>query len=92
MEKVSKATILKDAWALKVCLEEENIDYYVSEVNNFISKHPEVDLKGVKPLRYVNEEVVNVFQSTDNELASAEDVMKNVKDREGNYIKVPKVL
>ncbi len=92
MDKVSKDIILKDAWALKISLDAKDVDYYVSEVNKFISKHPKLDLSGVKPLRYVNEDVCNVFMSCTNELASVEDVMKNVSDREGNYIKVPKVL
>lgn len=92
MKKVNKEVILKDAWALKVHLADDEVDYYVDEVNKFIELHPEIDLKDVKPLRYVNEEVINVFSSVDNELASSSDVLKNVRDREGNYVKVPKVL
>ncbi len=92
MNKVSKEVILKDALALKIDLEDDLIDYYLEEVNTFINSRPEIDLQGVLPLRYVNADVVNVFSTTQNDLLNVDDLMKNVSNREGNYIKVPKVL
>ncbi len=92
MNKVERDTIIKDAKALKINLTEAEIDLYVDEVNKFISLHPELQLGDVEPLRYVNEEVVNVFNSNDEAVVEVDLLLSNVEDREGNYIKVPKVL
>lgn len=99
MEKVTKKDIIDDAWALKVSLTEEEVDYCVGEVNNFFASRPDFNCDDISescveltPLRYVNSEVVNVFSAREETLVSAEEVLSNTLDREGNYVKVPKVL
>lgn len=99
MSKVTKEDIVANAWALKVDLTDSEVDYCVDEVNKFFAKRPELDCNyidencvALEPLRYVNENVVNVFSATEENIADTEDILSNTLDREGNYIKIPKVL
>lgn len=99
MSKIGKEEIINNAWALKVSLTDQEIDYCVEEVNKFFDSRPELncelvddDCMTLSPLRYVHEDIVNVFSAREETLASTEDVLVNASDREGNYIKIPKVL
>ncbi|MFV0424617.1 MAG: aspartyl/glutamyl-tRNA amidotransferase subunit C [Bacilli bacterium] len=99
MSNVNRDDVTNNAWALKVSLTESEIDYCVKEVNNFFNSRPQLDCEEViegcaslQPLRYVHSEIVNVFSTREESLISVDDILENTLDREGNYIKVPKVL
>lgn len=99
MNKVSREEMINNSEVIKISLTDEEIDYCVNEVNKFFDNRPELNCEEVRencvtlePLRYVNSDVVNVFSARGETLVSAEDVLANTLDKEGNYIKVPKVL
>ncbi len=99
MIKVTKQDIIDDAWSLKVDLTEEEVEYCVNEVNDFFESRLELDCNemsescvDIAPMRYVNSELVNVFSVREENLITAEELLINTKDKEGNYVKVPKVL
>ncbi len=91
--RITREELLKDAASLKIDLTENEIEKLLKDVNTFYDKHPEgIDLTDVEMMRYVNKEVVNVFASSEEEHIDVESLLVNVKDRKGNYVKVPKVL
>ncbi len=99
MGKVSREEIINNSEVVKVKLTDEEVDYCMNEVNKFFDNRPELNCDEVnencvvlEPLRYVNSDVVNVFSARGETLISAEDMLSNTLDKEGNYIKVPKVL
>ncbi len=91
--KFTKEELIKDAETLKISLTDRETEILFKEISTFYDKHPEgISLDGIEMMRFVNEDVVNVFRTQEVELVKVEDLMKNVHDREGNYIKVPKVI
>ncbi len=91
--RITRDELLRDAMQLKIELNENEIEILLNDINTFYDKHPDgVDLTGVDMMRYVNDEVVNVFSSSGEKHVDVESLLENVKDRKGNYIKVPKVL
>ncbi|MFV0498969.1 MAG: Asp-tRNA(Asn)/Glu-tRNA(Gln) amidotransferase subunit GatC [Bacilli bacterium] len=95
MNKINKLDIKNNANALKMEMTDSEIEYCLEEANKFFDSRPKFNFENrddLKELRYVNENVVNVFSSNEDVIVSADEVLLNAIDREGNYFKVPKVI
>ncbi len=92
MNKITKAEIIEDAKSLKITISDDEAKFFCDEVNEYMETRPDIDYSNIEALRYVNPETINVFSSGEQKLIDVDDLISNVKDREGNYVKVPRVI
>lgn len=96
MAKLSRDDVLKLARLAKLQLSEAEVEQYrteLSEILGYVEQLQEVDVAGLQPTTQVTglknvtrEDVVADYGVTQ------EDLLKNVPDRKGAYIKVKRVL
>lgn len=96
MAKLSRDDVLKLARLAKLQLSEAEVEQYrteLSEILGYVEQLQEVDVAGLQPTTQVTglknvtrEDVVDDYGATQ------EDLLKNVPDRKGAYIKVKRVL
>ena len=90
-----KEDILKIISLSRLSPEKENIDAVTKNfqnIINYVEQLNEVDVTNIEPLAHVHE-VYNVFRKdiATNSL-SPEEGLANVKEKSGNYIKVPLII
>lgn len=96
MAKLSRDDVLKLARLAKLELSEAEVEQYrteLSEILGYVEQLQEVDVIGLKPTTQVTglknvsrEDVIKDYG------VSQEELLKNLPDRKGNYIKVKRVL
>ncbi|MGB0427717.1 MAG: Asp-tRNA(Asn)/Glu-tRNA(Gln) amidotransferase subunit GatC [Flavobacteriales bacterium] len=58
----------------------------------FVSKLEEIDLSGVEPKIYVNDETNYLREDVENQSITREEALKNAPQKDDYYIRVPKVI
>ena len=92
---ISKEEILHFAHLARLDLDEQAVDAMMQDMDKilaFVDQLNELDVEGVEPLKYMNEDT-NVLRADDAKLEiSREEALKNAPQKDTDYIKVPKVL
>ena len=92
---IDKDHILKLADLANLTLTEEEIDSYISDVNNIldlVSQIEDVDTTDVEPLLNVLDEFSETRDDTAGLKTSREDALKNAPDTDGVYFQVPATI
>lgn len=64
----------------------------MDKILGFVDKISELDLEGVEPLVYLNEERNVLRKDEANNVISKDEALKNAPDRDTDFFRVPKVL
>lgn len=64
----------------------------MDKILEFVDKINELDLEGVEPLVYMNEETNRLRNDEQREVVTKDEALKNAPDRDTDYFLVPKVL
>ncbi|MGB0176025.1 MAG: Asp-tRNA(Asn)/Glu-tRNA(Gln) amidotransferase subunit GatC [Owenweeksia sp.] len=72
--------------------EKESMVQDMDKILGFVEKINELDLDGVKPLVYMNEEENTLRKDEVVEQVTKEEALKNAPDRDTDYFRVPKVV
>ena len=72
--------------------EKESMVADMDKILGFVEKINELDLEGVKPLVYMNDEESPLRKDEVLEQATKEEALKNAPDRDTDYFRVPKVV
>tara|TARA_B100000700_G_scaffold100542_1_gene113285 strand:+ start:170 stop:487 length:318 start_codon:yes stop_codon:yes gene_type:complete len=92
---IDRDHILKLAELANITLAEEEIDSYISDVNNIldlVSQIEDVDTTDVEPLLNVLDEFSETRDDTAGLKTSREDALKNAPDTDGVYFQVPATI
>lgn len=81
---------------LNIAATEEEIVYYEKSLQQFLNSCDSalaLDVSDIEERRYNFDNHINIMSHGGKvEVVSVDDMMKNVNYREGNYVKVPKVV
>ena len=95
MAKLSKEDILKLARLSKLELTEQQVEKFrieLEEIMGFVEQLQSVDTEGLEPTNQVTG-LTNITRKDEtSDYASREDLLKNLPNREKNYIKVKRVI
>lgn len=96
MAKLEKADVLKLARLSRLKLTDEEVENFTKEISailGYVEMLDKVDTKGLKPTYQVTG-LTNVFRKDEEgkDLVSSEELLKNLPDRQGKYIKVKRML
>ena len=92
---VDRDHILKLAKLANIKLAEDEIDSYISDVNNIlklVSEVKDVDTTDVEPLANVLEEFSDTRDDSPSEMLSRDDALNNAPDTDGVYYQVPPTI
>ena len=92
---VDRDHILKLAKLANIQLAENEIDSYISDVNNIlklVSEVKDVDTTDVEPLANVLEEFSDTRDDSPSEMLSRDDALNNAPDTDGVYYQVPPTI
>lgn len=93
--KISKEEILHLAHLSRLDLDEKAVDAMMGDMDKmlaFVDKLSELDVEGVEPLKYMNEDTNVLRKDEVKSTISQADALKNAPQKDTDYIKVPKVL
>jgi aspartyl-tRNA(Asn)/glutamyl-tRNA(Gln) amidotransferase subunit C len=93
--KITKEEIQKLAHLSRLELDTASEDQMVSDMNKilgFVEKIQELDLEGIAPLEFVNDEINVLRTDTVTQTITHEDALKNAPQKDSDYFKVPKVM
>lgn len=95
MSKISRSDVLKLAKLSKITLTEKQVDKLTEEFEallEYIDQLQQVDTEGLEPTNQVTG-LVNVMRSdSEKNTTSKDELLKNLPDRQGDLIKVRRVL
>lgn len=95
MAHISKEDVLKLAKLSMLELSDEQLDRFTRELDEivkYVEQLQSVDVTGLEPTFQVTG-LTNVMRPDEpKEFESTDELLRNVPDREGNYIKVKRVL
>ena len=92
---IDRDHILKLADLAKITLSEEEIDSYISDINNIlnlISEVQDVDTTGVEPLSNVIEQFSETRDDVPTISLERDDALDNAPDSDGVYYQVPTTI
>lgn len=93
--KLTREQVKKLAHLSRLEFTEKELDTMMTDLDKmleFVERINELDLEGVEPLVYVNEEVDKFRQDEAKLYTSKEDALKNAPNRDTDYFRVPRVL
>ncbi|MCE2497187.1 MAG: Asp-tRNA(Asn)/Glu-tRNA(Gln) amidotransferase subunit GatC [Flavobacteriales bacterium] len=93
--KISKEEILHLAHLARLDLDEKAVDKMMQDMDKilaFVDKLNELDVEGVEPLKYMNNDTNVLRKDEVRPTISQTDALKNAPQKDTDYIKVPKVL
>ncbi len=64
----------------------------MEKILGFVDKINELDLEGVEPLIYLNEERNNLREDKSEMILTKDEALKNAPDKDSDFFRVPKVL
>ena len=96
MADLTREDVLKLAQLSKLTLTEEELDNFINEINSilkYVEHLQSVDTEGIKPTNQVTG-LTNIVRNDDvyDYGVTQEDLLKNLPARQGNSIKVKRVL
>ena len=92
---IDRDHILKLAELANLRLAEEEIDSYISDINqilDLVSEIQDVDTTGIDPLLNVLDEFSQMREDQSNIKTSRDEALKNAPDTDGVYFQVPKTI
>ena len=92
---VDTATVRRIAHLSRIAVADGEVEHLRGELNAilaFVEQLSEVDVIGVEPMTSVTPMAMKKRQDVVSDGGIAEDVLRNVPAREGNYFVVPKVV
>ncbi|MEM3028068.1 MAG: Asp-tRNA(Asn)/Glu-tRNA(Gln) amidotransferase subunit GatC [Candidatus Bathyarchaeia archaeon] len=81
------------AWLARIKLSNKEIDAFaeqLSQILEYFRKIDEVDTEGVEPTYHVLD-LTNVFRKDEPRTFPAEEVLRNVPEKRGGYVKAPRM-
>lgn len=92
---ISKKQVEHVAWLAKIELNEDEKNAFTKQLNeilDYFKKIDEIDTSNIEPTFHILD-LVNVLREDKVEPSlSAEDALKNAPQKEGSFIKAPKIL
>lgn len=95
MADITDDDVLKLAELSKIYLDKDNLHKFRSELQSivgYVEQLSSVDVSGLKPTNQVTGLQNVMREDTEHIYASNEELLKNAPDREGNLIKVKRIL
>lgn len=95
MARISKDDVLKLARLSKLDLTEDQLEHFrkeMEEIVGYVEKLQNVDVSGLEPTYQVTGTTTVTRPDEVREYASQEELLKNLPDRENDYIKVKKMI
>lgn len=93
--KISREEVEKLAHLARLEFSEKEIEAMQGDMDKilgFVAKIEELDLEGVEPLIYLNEDT-NILRKDEVQTSiTKEEALKNAPDKDGDYFRVPKVV
>ena len=93
--KISREEVQKLAHLARLEFSEKEIEAMQGDMDKilgFVAKIEELDLEGVEPLIYLNEDT-NILRKDEVKTSiTKEEALKNAPDKDGDYFRVPKVV
>lgn len=93
--KISREEVEKLAHLARLEFSEKEIEAMQGDMDKilgFVAKIEELDLEGVEPLIYLNEDT-NILRKDEVKTSiTKEEALKNAPDKDGDYFRVPKVV
>jgi aspartyl-tRNA(Asn)/glutamyl-tRNA(Gln) amidotransferase subunit C len=93
--KITKVEIQKLAHLSRLSFNEQELESFTADMDKilgFVDKIQELDLEGVAPLVYLNENAHVLREDEVNQSITHEDALKNAPQRDTDYFRVPKVI
>lgn len=95
MAKITRDDVLKLARLSKLSLTDEQLEQFrkeIEEIVGYVEQLQSVDVDGLEPTNQVTGLTNVMREDVVREYASSEQLLKNAPDREGDLIKVKRVL
>ncbi|MCH8554788.1 MAG: Asp-tRNA(Asn)/Glu-tRNA(Gln) amidotransferase subunit GatC [Schleiferiaceae bacterium] len=93
--KITKEEIQKLAHLSRLSFNEQELENFTSDMDKilgFVDKIQELDLEGVTPLVYLNENAHVLREDEVIQSITHEEALKNAPQRDTDYFRVPKVI
>ncbi|MBS7609444.1 Asp-tRNA(Asn)/Glu-tRNA(Gln) amidotransferase subunit GatC [Candidatus Bathyarchaeota archaeon] len=91
--RIGKEEVKHLAWLARMKLSNKEIDAFsqqLSQILQYFRKIDEVDTEGIEPTYHVLD-LTNVFRKDEPRTFPAEEVLRNVPEKKGRYVKAPRM-